>query len=350
MTAFTIGKKIRHHASHSGYDQLAKYVGTPLNIPNWIYQVRGLGFLHRYFRKKSGMAWYDGLYGEIFTAWHMRTHPEAIYHFLYAESSFRFVPHLAPVAKHRIVCTFHAAPEQFPQIMKSTAHLEKIGAAIVVSNVQRPRLESILGKERVFFIPHGVDCEYFMPPNSEKTDSRKICLCVGHHHRDYATLCKVAAIIKDFDPEIRFIVINQVFSVYFTCEEQQFYRKSFAAVGNIELREAVTDQELLQLYQSSDLMVLPLLDATANIALLEALSCGLPVIVTDLAAVRDYVDSNNVALAPPQNAEIMAEHVIRLLQDPVERQQLSEGARKRGLSLDWRKIAEKVKQLYDQIT
>src|SRR5688572_9052104 len=96
---FTVSRKIPHHAGHSGYDQLARYVGTPLRSQ----QLRGAGPLHRYFRKRSGMEWYDGLTAELFTAWHMRTHKAAVYHFLFAEGDFRYLPSLRPDRGHKIV-------------------------------------------------------------------------------------------------------------------------------------------------------------------------------------------------------------------------------------------------------
>jgi glycosyltransferase involved in cell wall biosynthesis len=279
----------------------------------------------------------------------MRTHPASIYHVLYGENHFRYLPKLTSLRKHKVVCTFHATPDEFKRMMQSTEHLKTIDAAIVVSNIQRPLFDSILGSEKVFFIPLGVDVEYFVPPHSGKKDSTKVCLCVGHHHRDFSTLCKVAAILKNWDPEVRFIVINKVFSAYLTPEQQEFYKKSFAELGNVELLESVADEELLRFYQTSDLMVLPLLDTTANIALLEALSCGLPVVTTDIGGVRDYVDPDIAAFVPPQNAEIMADQIMRLLQNPLGREKLSHASRKKAMSFDWKVVAEQVRQLYNQI-
>ena len=52
----------------------------------------------------------------------------------------------------------------------------------------------------------------------------------------------------------------------------------------------LTDDELLALYQRSSLLLLPLLDATANNAILEAMACGLPIVTTDLPGLGTYVD------------------------------------------------------------
>src|SRR5687768_14759897 len=98
---FTVSRKIAHHAVSSGYDQLARYVGTPVRVPPILYRIRGTGMIHRFFRKRSGMEWYDGLYAEFITALHMRRHRESLYHFLIGERDFRYLPELMPDRHHK---------------------------------------------------------------------------------------------------------------------------------------------------------------------------------------------------------------------------------------------------------
>ncbi len=289
------------------------------------------------------MEWYDGLYAELFTSLHMRRNDPALYHFLFTERDFRYLPALRSDRGHKIICTFHTTPDEFTKVMKYTEHLKSIDAAIIVSRNQAPLLESIIGSKKVFFIPHGVDTKYFTPLPQEH-QSKKICLSVGHHHRDFETLARVAAIIRKRDPDVRFIVVNRVFSVYLSSEQQRSLKELFSAAGNVELRNDLTDDELLRLYQTSDLMVLPLFDTTANVAVLEALSCGLPMVVTDVGGIRDYIEPEGAAFAARQDAEMMANHVMRLLQNPGERKRLSRSSRSQALTFDWRHRRSKSKR------
>jgi glycosyltransferase involved in cell wall biosynthesis len=96
-------------------------------------------------------------------------------------------------------------------------------------------------------------------------------------------------------------------------------------------------------------MVLPLLDTTGNLAVLEAISCGLPIVVSDVGGIRDYLDSSCASFAAPKDAKTMANHVLQLLQNPKGREELSEGCRKKALSFDWHRIAEQMKELYESI-
>jgi glycosyltransferase involved in cell wall biosynthesis len=172
---------------------------------------------------------------------------------------------------------------------------------------------------------------------------------VGHHHRDFETLARAAAIVREKDPEVRFIVVDRVFYLYFTDEEQKKIKNSFALAENIELKTDLTDAELLEMYQRSDLMVLPMFEATANVALLEAISCGLPVVVSDIDGVADYVSSSEAVLAPVRDAQRMADHVLDLIEDRQQREMLAIASRKRALDFDWRVIAEQIKEVYKKV-
>ena len=308
-------------------------------------RVRGLGPVHRYFRQRSGMEWYDGLYAEIFTSFHMRKSAPSIYHFLFAERDYRYLPALRPERKHKVIGTFHAAPREFARVMKRTYHIQSLDAASVGAKNLGPLLEPIVGKDKLFFVPHGVDTDYFTPSSKEHFPS-KTCLCVGHHHRDFETLAKTASWIRKKDAGVRFIVVDRVFSLYFTREEQRKIMESFTSAGNIEMQTNLSDAQLLELYQTSAMMVLPLFEATANVALLEALSCGLPIVTSDMEGIRDYVSRNEAVLVPERDPEAMAKHVLNLLEERDQLQKLSQASRKRALAFDWRVIAEQIKDVY----
>jgi glycosyltransferase involved in cell wall biosynthesis len=62
------------------------------------------------------------------------------------------------------------------------------------------------------------------------------------------------------------------------------------------------DEDLREVYRRADLLVLPLLDSTANNGLLEGLACGLPAIVTDVGGVREYTRDTFADLVPVGDA------------------------------------------------
>jgi glycosyltransferase involved in cell wall biosynthesis len=294
------------------------------------------------------MEWYDGLYAEIFTALHMRKHGVSLYHFLFAENAYRFLPAIRPDRGHKVIGTFHSTPSEFKRVMRYTDHLKTLDAAIVVARSQKEMLAEFFDPARIFFVPHGVDTQYFSPPATSVT-REKTCLFVGHHHRDFETLVRIAKCIRDRDSSVRIVVVDRVFRVYFTPAEQARLAASFASAGNVDLRTDLPDDELLQLYRTSGVMLLPLLEATANVAILEALSCGLPLVTNDIPGVHDYVSAAEAILASPSDADAMADHVMRILNSPEERAGLSEAGRRKALTFDWERIVAQMRSVYDQI-
>jgi glycosyltransferase involved in cell wall biosynthesis len=94
---------------------------------------------------------------------------------------------------------------------------------------------------------------------------------------------------------------------------------------------------------------MPLLEATANNAILEGLSCGLPIVVTNVGAVRDYVSSACGMLAPPHQSRPMAEAVIDILNDEPARAVMSSNCREWALQFSWECAIEKLKSIYEQL-
>ena len=68
-------------------------------------------------------------------------------------------------------------------------------------------------------------------------------------------------------------------------------------------------------------------------SLLEAMSCGKPIIATDAGfASHILADGKNVLLVPPRDAPALAQATIRLLDSPDLRRELGDAARETALS------------------
>jgi glycosyltransferase involved in cell wall biosynthesis len=115
------------------------------------------------------------------------------------------------------------------------------------------------------------------------------------------------------------------------------------------VRTQVDDAEFLRLYQQADLFVLPLPDVVASNTLLEALACGAPTVVTDVGAVRDYVDEECVAFARPQDPESLANAMEQCLTDGAYARQVSARGRARAETLDVGLVAGLHRDLYQSL-
>ena len=98
------------------------------------------------------------------------------------------------------------------------------------------------------------------------------------------------------------------------------------------------------------MMVLPLLDCTANNALIEAIACGLPVVSNDVGGIRDYTRNTFADLLPVGDVEGMSNAILRLVDDLEERKKKGILARLFAQqNLSWERIAVQTLELYSKV-
>jgi glycosyltransferase involved in cell wall biosynthesis len=100
-------------------------------------------------------------------------------------------------------------------------------------------------------------------------------------------------------------------------------------------------QELIRLYASFDLFLFPSLHDSGGMAVLEAMSLGLPVLCLDLGGPGQSVDNTSgcvIATTSRSEAQVIqaiADFLKQVLHEPALLTQLSQGARRRVQSLTW---------------
>ena len=190
--------------------------------------------------------------------------------------------------------------------------------------------KSYFPRERFSLIPNGVDTERFFPSsNGEKRRLRqqlklpqklKIILFVGHFSKEkcpdvlinawkeyVADACPESAVIfiGTTNPDHYEVDVDLVKEVKRLAKPLQYKRVFFIEkTHNIE-----------KYYQASDIFVMPSLREGLPNAMLEAMSCELPVIVSQLEGMTDWVveDGVNSLLISPGSGIELSEKIIHLL-------------------------------------
>lgn len=219
--------------------------------------------------------------------------------------------------------------------------LEMCDAVIVQSRRDVEAFASALNIPKPAYIPLGVDCEFFSPlTDGAVSVNRHLILTVGNWLRDYRTWAQAVRLVLESRKDIAFAVVAN--------------RDTLATVdrllgsypSRVRFYSGISDEALRKLYREATIFFLPLHSAMGNDALLEALSCGCPIVVTDLPATRDYA-GDAACFIPKGEAEIAAQAILSLVDDPERRQMLSATARQRALaSFDWPRLADAHRQLY----
>ena len=339
-----VATRMAGHATAAGYDRLQDFIAADVIRPpqRWSVAQRAVVRSLRGFVDRSGSQWYHArnLWSELAAAKQWLAGSGRIFHFLYGENSYRYLGNLKGLNRgNAIVCTYHTPERRFAEVVANRGQLSRIDAAIAVSTVQLEFLEERIGPDRVHFVPHGIDVEYFAPDVGMPCDTEVLeCLFVGSHLRDVDTLAAVARTLESV-PRIRFTLVTRPENA-----------TKVAGLRNVAVKAKVGDAELLNLYRTSQLLVFPLLDCTANNSLLEAMACGLPILSTDLPGVRDYVTPDCSVLVPKGAADRMSDALLALEADRGMLRDMRSASRRRALELRWEAVAGMTRRVYERIS
>ncbi len=112
------------------------------------------------------------------------------------------------------------------------------------------------------------------------------------------------------------------------------------------------DYEVLPaLYAKATMYLLPTLYENFPFRMIEAMSCGTPVIGSNICAIPEAIeDSKNGILIPPRNDEAIANAILVLLGDESYTKSLGDNARKTVLEkFAWDRIINEMTKIYEEI-
>jgi glycosyltransferase involved in cell wall biosynthesis len=295
------------------------------------------GWLRRAVQRR-GMAWYklSDVRAEVRALRRSLTGQVDIVHYLDGEHSAQYLPlarRMVGASQPRLIATFHQPARVLPGLVRPEV-VRCLDHVTVVAPAQVAFFEPFLPRERIHSILHGVDTEFFRPLPCRTGERGFACLTVGHYLRDFGTVRRVADRLAD-QADIRFHVVTG-------------YETGLERLANVIVHTGLSDDALLSLYQSSDVLFLPLQDCTANNALLEGLASGLPVITTDLPSVRAYALGEEAICVRDNDADAFVDAITALRKSRVQRERMGQAARRRAEQLSWPNMGIAYARLYDE--
>jgi glycosyltransferase involved in cell wall biosynthesis len=275
-----------------------------------------------------------------------KRHERQCVHYLYPENSlFRGN---AWKRDHRLVLTCHQPGEVIRQMVDKpdgTALIHGLSVAervVLLSSNFAADYRPLCKPDALCVIPHGVDIHHFSPP--QKPSPNPLIITVGNWLRDFDFWADIAIRLGTELPTCNFAVVALPMFLGTAPARVE------ACLGaRVRFLKDLTDNQLKNLYQEASLLFLPLRDAGANNALLESMACGLPTVVTDLAAAREYAGECALYFKPGDSAQCLCQ-LRRLLQEPTLRQELGAQSRRRAEQLfAWEIIANRYREVYAEV-
>jgi glycosyltransferase involved in cell wall biosynthesis len=137
-------------------------------------------------------------------------------------------------------------------------------------------------------------------------------------------------------------------------QDQQLIEKLIEKRGlqdHVKLSGYVPSEQLYIHYHRADLFVLPSLSESFGQVLLEAMSCGLPVVATTVGGIPEVIrDRTGGVLVAPRSAAALVDSVRWLAANPKQRERMGRyNADKAREQYTWRTIASSYEALYYRI-
>jgi glycosyltransferase involved in cell wall biosynthesis len=205
--------------------------------------------------------------------------------------------------------------------------IEQADRVFVLSQFQkRTFVEVGIPEEKLISLPLGVDVDLFRPAALSKKDDVFRVLFVGQvTQRKGISYLLDAFRIADI-PASELVLVGRIVGD----------AGPWSTYAHVRHRAPMPRWQLPTVYASADVFVLPSLIEGFPLTALEAMACGLPIIVSENTFGSDVVDDGiNGFVVPIRDAGAIIDRLRYLHSHPAVRKQMGRAARARALEFSW---------------
>jgi len=214
-----------------------------------------------------------------------------------------------------------------------------------VSKSCADELKGYYGVNDVDVVYNGVDTHFFVP-NKMKNQNNPYILYTGSLDalKGLFDLVRAAKYICRDHQNVKFILAGK------GPLEKNLKRlvHSLDLDRNISFVGYINQERLLEYYQEASIFVHPSYHEGLPTTILEAVSCGIPVVATAVAGTSEVItDGETGYLVPPKDPDKLATAILSLLNDKELRERMGKNASEHvKRNFDWDIIAKKFEELY----
>lgn len=214
---------------------------------------------------------------------------------------------------------------------------------VVVSSEIGRQLRRFLPDERIRVSSTGVELGEF--GNWNKPRKNQI-VTIGSFKwkKGYKYLLKAAHLVFQSYPDYRLIIVGDG-------EERQEIVATIECLGlndRVILQGIVPRQEIVRLLNESKLFVMASLHEGLPKALLEAIACGTPAVITDGCNAEGIIEDTGL-LVPAGSSEALATAIITMLEDTALWEKCSQNGPRIARHYDWKAVAARDYAVYCEV-
>lgn len=216
------------------------------------------------------------------------------------------------------------------------------------------RVKQCLGRDaKVFYC--GVDVNDDLEKHTYNVNDNTVNILssgVFFPYRNYETLVNVVENLKNKSVNVHLDVIGA------TDRASSYSEKIINLVKEKDLENEITiwgqvdDNKYVELHNNADMFAFININQSWGLAVFEAMSCGLPVIVSESVGAIELLHHNEDAIiVDPENVEAISNVVLKLMNDKDYYNKISENAYNAVKEFTWDKLySKKMLALFNELT
>jgi len=222
---------------------------------------------------------------------------------------------------------------------------KQAGAVVANSEGLRTLAHETDPKREIDIIYNGIDTEQFKPDADRRVGDRLRILCVSRliERKGVDHLIRSVPIVRER--------LGDVFEVVIVGEgnletELKSLSGQLGVADLVDFKGYVPHERLPEIYDGSDIFVLPSKNEGMSNTVLEAMACGLPIVATDTGGTSELVKGNGIVLSDVDSGAI-ADGLARLISDRETRASMGRRSREIAESMSWSKVADQYFEIYE---
>jgi glycosyltransferase involved in cell wall biosynthesis len=197
-------------------------------------------------------------------------------------------------------------------------------------------------RDRIVAIPNGVR----MPAARAKqaASGPPTVLAVGtiEPRKNLQATISAMRIVRQVFPEARLRIAGRI---GWRADETVAAIRAAEASGIAEWHQGPGDEELERLYQDATIVAYPSFYEGFGLPVLEAMARGIPVVTSDICALRETA-GDAARFVDPDDSEALAAEIISLLSSATLRQDYRERGLRRAGQFSWDETARRTRRVY----
>lgn len=264
---------------------------------------------------------------------------------------FARILHSAPliVTNHGLISA--SAPDWLNTLYKKTVSKATFRIAdriICYTDIEKKNIEKLgIDPDKISVIHNGVDTTLFAPKPFGKFPDRKQILWVGRYvpGKGLEYLVEAFYQVREKIPTAHLVLVGEG-PEQLKIEDMIKDKNLTRSVTRISHLDNAT---LPEIYNQSDVFVLPSLMEGVPRTLLEAMACGIPSVITDLPHLREIVDGAGF-MVPPKDPRALSDAILTILNDADFAEKMSQtGRSKIEKEYSWDDTVKKTLALYESV-